>query len=62
MMTSVFVASQSRCFFLRSREKIGLVENTLTSKTFSTFSVANKWFHEVGQEFKRRCGLSPYDE
>ncbi|CAB3982436.1 Prolyl 4-hydroxylase subunit alpha-2 [Paramuricea clavata] len=23
--------------------------------------VANKWFHEAGQEFKRPCGLSPYE-
>ena len=32
VMASVFVASQSRCFFLCSREKIRLVKNRLGSK------------------------------
>ena len=31
VMSSVFVASQSSCFFLCSREQIGLVENRLNT-------------------------------
>ncbi len=34
-MSSVFGASQSSCFFLRSREQIRLVENKLKGKLFS---------------------------
>jgi hypothetical protein len=36
-MSSVFVASQSGCFFLRSREQIRLVENRLPTSKFLGF-------------------------
>ena len=40
MMTSVFVASQSSCFFLCSREQIRLVENRLkASLLFATLKI-----------------------
>ena len=29
---------------------------------FSFFSVCNKWIHEYGQEFRRRCGKTPEEE
>ena len=29
---------------------------------FAFFSVCNKWIHENGQEFRRRCGKTPEEE
>ena len=29
---------------------------------FSFYSVCNKWIHEYGQEFRRRCGKTPEEK
>ena len=29
---------------------------------YSFLSVSNKWIHEYGQEFRRRCGKTPEEE
>ncbi len=43
MMSSVFVASQSSCFFLRSREQIRLIENSLKAHTLRGHVLLSKF-------------------